>query len=192
MFTLRGTPFLYHGEEIGMRDVQLSRDEILDPPGKKYWPFYKGRDGCRSPMQWDDKIYSGFSDSKPWLPLHPGYKHRNVDAQTKNPASLLNFYKALIRLRKSHPVLQHGTFRLLTGLPAPILAYIREMEGNRFLVLLNFQLKPVDCYLPDDIDLNNARLLINSIPDQPSIFKDKRSISLLPGQSLIFQLSPNK
>ena len=59
--TLRGTPFLYYGEEIGMRDISLKHSEILDPPGKKYWPFYKGRDGCRSPMQWNDSSYAGFS-----------------------------------------------------------------------------------------------------------------------------------
>ena len=113
MMTLRGTPFLYHGEEIGMRDIELSRDEILDPPGRKYWPFYKGRDGCRSPMQWNDDIYSGFSDAKPWLPLHPGYVQRNVESQSKDPSSLLNLYKELIRLRRSLPTLQHGSFQLI-------------------------------------------------------------------------------
>ncbi|MGB9521780.1 MAG: alpha-amylase family glycosyl hydrolase, partial [Anaerolineales bacterium] len=61
LLTLRGTPFLYYGEEIGMRDVPLKRQEILDPPGKKYWPIYKGRDGCRAPMQWDNGQYGGFS-----------------------------------------------------------------------------------------------------------------------------------
>ncbi len=59
--TLRGTPFLYYGEELGMRDISIKRSEILDPPGKKYWPFYKGRDGCRAPMQWDDSTHAGFS-----------------------------------------------------------------------------------------------------------------------------------
>ena len=102
ILTLRGTPFLYYGEEIGMRDIKLSRSEILDPPGKKYWPFYKGRDGCRSPMQWNANSYSGFSDFKPWLPIHPGYLQRNVENQQKDPESLLNFYKELIKLRKSN------------------------------------------------------------------------------------------
>ena len=73
LLTLRGTPFMYYGEEIGMRNIHLRRHEILDPPGKKYWPFYKGRDGCRAPMQWDDGAYAGFSSVKPWLPINPDY-----------------------------------------------------------------------------------------------------------------------
>ena len=192
MMTLRGTPFLYHGEEIGMRDIELSRDEIQDPPGKKYWPFYKGRDGCRSPMQWDDDIYSGFSDAKPWLPVHPGYVQRNVESQSKDPHSLLNLYKELIRLRRSQPVLQHGSFSSFPGMPGQVLAYLRELDGKRILILLNFQLKPVNCNLPGDIDLNNAKLLINSIPNQSPAITAQRNIKLDPGQSLIFDLTPNK
>ena len=103
LLTLRGTPFMYYGEEIGMRDITLRRSEILDPPGRKYWPIYKGRDGCRSPMQWDSGVHAGFSTAKPWLPVHPDYPRRNVAAQQADPDSLFHFTKKLLGLAESLP-----------------------------------------------------------------------------------------
>ena len=113
LLALRGTPFMYYGEEIGMRDIRLTRSEILDPPGKKYWPLYKGRDGCRSPMQWNASPNAGFSTGKPWLPVNPDYTQRNVFAQQADPNSLFNFTKKLLSLRKSIPALSPW------GLPVP-------------------------------------------------------------------------
>lgn len=143
LLTLRGTPFLYYGEEIGMRDITLKRSEILDPPGKRYWPFYKGRDGCRSPMQWNDAPNAGFSSAKPWLPVHPNYRKRNVQTQQADPASLFQFTRQLLHLRRSHPALAHGDFTLLTKQPKDILAYLRETPQERLLVVLNFKDRPV-------------------------------------------------
>jgi alpha-glucosidase len=139
LLTLRGTPFLYYGEEIGMRDIPLKRREILDPPGKKYWPFYKGRDGCRSPMQWDDSTYAGFSSAKPWLPLHPNYRVRNVEDQQADPASMLNFTRAIIKLRREMPALYRGDFKFLTAQPKDTLAYLRQTLKQTILVALNFK-----------------------------------------------------
>ncbi|GAB4505633.1 MAG: alpha-amylase family glycosyl hydrolase [Anaerolineales bacterium] len=143
LLTLRGTPFLYYGEEIGMRDIALKRSEILDPPGKRFWPFYKGRDGCRSPMQWDDTPNAGFSASKPWLPVHPNFRARNVKAQQADPESLFHFTRQLLHLRRSHPALTRGNFTLLTEQPKDILAYLRETPEQKILVALNFRDKPV-------------------------------------------------
>jgi alpha-glucosidase len=142
LLTLRGTPFLYYGEEIGMRDIALKRSEILDPPGKKYWPVYKGRDGCRAPMQWDGSTYAGFSGIKPWLPVHPDACRRNVAAQRADPASLLNFTRALIALRRQNPALVRGEFVLLSA-PRALLAYLRRTEAQTLLVLVNFTGRPV-------------------------------------------------
>ena len=86
--TLRGTPFLYYGDEIGMRDLKLRRDQIMDPPGKAFWPFYQGRDGCRSPMQWDGTPQAGFTSGKPWLMVHPNFSHRHLAAQRQDLQSL--------------------------------------------------------------------------------------------------------
>jgi alpha-glucosidase len=137
LLTLRGTPFLYYGEEIGMRDIHLRRNEILDPPGKHYWPIYKGRDGCRSPMQWDDTAYAGFSTVKPWLPVNSNYVHRNVLAQRADSDSIFNFTKKLLALRKEIPALRRGDFAPLET-PPGLLAYLRRTEEQSVLVVVNF------------------------------------------------------
>lgn len=138
LLTLRGTPFLYYGEEIGMRDVSLRRGQIMDPPGRKYWPLYKGRDGCRSPMQWDDSVNAGFTSGKPWLPLHPDYPIRNVAAQREDPDSVFNLTRKLISLRKEIPALREGAFIPVSGVPRGVLAYLRRIEQQMVLVALNF------------------------------------------------------
>ena len=137
LLTLRGTPFMYYGEEIGMRDIRLSRKEILDPPGKKYWPIYQGRDGCRAPMQWDAGVNAGFSNGHPWLPLHSDFKGRNVTLQKEDPNSLLNFTRDLLRLRKQYPALHAGDF-IPVQASGGVLAYIRRTEAQSILVALNF------------------------------------------------------
>ncbi|MBU0934802.1 MAG: DUF3459 domain-containing protein [Spirochaetes bacterium] len=140
LLTLRGTAFLYYGEEIGQRDIQLKRKEIMDPPGRYYWPLYKGRDGCRAPMQWDASTHAGFSSAKPWLPPHPDYRQRNVAAQQADPESLLSLTKELIRLRRKHPALHRGTLEFLPA-PAGCLAY-RRTDGSEVLdVCLKFSKK---------------------------------------------------
>jgi alpha-glucosidase len=137
LLTLRGTPFMYYGEEIGMRDIHLRRSEILDPPGQKYWPIYKGRDGCRSPMQWDDTPFAGFSTTQPWLPVHPNYTRRNVRLQQAYPESLLNFTKKILKLRKELPALRQGDFIPLDT-PTGMLAFLRQTDNQSVLIAMNF------------------------------------------------------
>jgi len=152
LLTLRGTPFLYYGEEIGMRDISLKRKEILDPPGRRFWPFYKGRDGCRSPMQWDDSTCAGFSTAKSWLPVHSNYKTRNVTAQQTAPDSLLQFTRRLIQARRAHPALVRGDFQLLDERPRDALVYLRATAEQKILVALNFKNKPVKIKLPQQYE----------------------------------------
>jgi alpha-glucosidase len=137
LLTLRGTPFMYYGEEIGMRNINLRRSEILDPPGQRFWPLYKGRDGCRAPMQWNDAENAGFSNAKPWLPVNPDYTRRNVAAQLADPHSLLNFTKKLISLRKDYPALRNGEHVPLSA-PTGAAAYMRRTPGQSVLVAINF------------------------------------------------------
>ena len=148
LLTLRGTPFLYYGEEIGMRDISLRRSEILDPPGKKYWPIYKGRDGCRSPMQWNSSAYAGFSNTQPWLPVHPNYIRRNVVSQQADPKSLFNFTKNILTLRKETPALCRGEFVPLKT-PTGTVAYLRQLEEQTVLVAMNFSKRFVSFALPN-------------------------------------------
>lgn len=138
LLTLRGTPFMYYGEEIGMREGEFKKHEILDPIGLYYWPFYKGRDGCRTPMQWDASENAGFSSATPWLPVNPDYLQRNVSEQMRDKGSLFNFYKELLKLRKEHPALMQGDLEMATVVPGNTLIFFRCLPEEQAMIALNF------------------------------------------------------
>ena len=139
LLTLRGSPFIYYGEEIGMKEAQIPRDRLQDPVGKAWYPLHPGRDGARTPMQWENKPGAGFTDGEPWLPIGPELGQRNVAKQAEDPDSLLNFYKKLIWLRKELPELQMGSYRSLEkGVPFNCYFYLRELNKEKLLVGLNF------------------------------------------------------
>lgn len=160
--TLRGTPYLYYGEEIGMRDIHLKRSEIMDPIGKRYWPFHKGRDGCRSPMQWSGEQNAGFSNAKPWLKVNPDYLLRNVELQKADPRSLLNFYRELIRIRRGSSALCRGMFQVLTFDPRRLIAYLRQDMDETVLVVLNFGKRKVKFAFGADLRLSQWTMLLSS------------------------------
>ena len=143
VLTQRGTPFLYYGEEIGLPDVPLRRDQLLDPPGRKYWPIYKGRDPNRNPMPWDASPNGGFTTGRPWLPLRSDFPHLNVAAQRRDPRSVWAFYRDLLRLRRETPALRRGAFERLSRASHQGLAYIRSTPEQQVLVALNFRATPV-------------------------------------------------
>jgi alpha-glucosidase len=133
MLTLRGTPFIYYGEEIGMRDARIARERRLDPVG---------RDGCRTPMQWSSVAGGGFSTaSSTWLPMGDA-QAVNVAVQLDDPRSMLSFYRRLIRLRREARALVEGSFRLEADAPADCLVYRRESSAQRLIVALNFSAEP--------------------------------------------------
>jgi alpha-glucosidase len=140
LLTLRGTPFLYYGEEIGMRDGVISPDRTRDPLGKRF--AYLGRDPERTPMQWDASASAGFTAAaEPWLPLAPEHETRNVAAQLDDPRSLLALYRRLIRYRRSSFPLLRGSYRSLGGPPGTFV-YERAHDGERVIVALNFADEP--------------------------------------------------
>ena len=135
--TLRGTPFLYYGEEIAMRTVPpASADEVRDPVGRRFWPGYKGRDGSRRPMQWEPGAGGGFTTGVPWLPVSPDVEERNVRRQQDAGGSVFHTYRTLLRLRRSSPALRAGALRMLDA-PAGVLAFLRDAGGDRQVVVLN-------------------------------------------------------
>jgi alpha-glucosidase len=138
LLTIRGTPFLYYGEEIGMQEAFIPRRELRDPPGVRYWPIYRGRDGCRTPMQWSSTPYAGFSSTHPWMRLGADAARNNVERQEADQGSLLNLYRHLIRLRRSTPALTRGTLRFLPERDRAVLGYLREHPEQTALVCLNF------------------------------------------------------
>ncbi len=162
LLTQRGTPFIYYGEEIGQRDIRLKRDQIQDPAGKRFWPFYKGRDACRSPMQWDDSANAGFSPAQPWLPVHPDYPARNVAGQKCDLNSLYYFYRSLIQLRKKYAALRDGMFLPLTYEPHTLIAYLRQTGEQTILVALNFSRRPNRLALGGDLLRASWKILLTS------------------------------
>jgi len=141
LLTARGTPQMYYGEEIGMQTTPPKRKEdVKDPIGKTGWPQEKGRDGERTPMQWDDSKDAGFSTAdQTWLPVPPDYVRRNASAEAQDPDSILNFYKRLLALRRSEPALRDGGYFTVNRDDANVLSFLRKNQGagESVLVALN-------------------------------------------------------
>ncbi len=136
--TLRGTPIMYYGEEIGMTNNDPTRKEdVKDPIGRTGWPKEKGRDGERTPMQWDAAPNAGFSTKTPWLPVPPSYETHNVASESKDPNSVLNLYKKVLALRRTHVVLLEGSYAALNEDDAHVMSYLRSYKGTGVLVVLN-------------------------------------------------------
>jgi len=156
-----------------MRDISSRRSEILDPIGKRYWPIYKGRDGCRAPMQWNARTNAGFSSATPWLPVHPDFLQRNVETQSGDSASLLNFYKHMLAFRRTHPALINGEFQALDVSSPHVLAFKRTADSQTILVLLNFVGSRQAVVLPENRGVY-----------QLSLSSKKRENELIKGSSL--------
>jgi alpha-glucosidase len=140
--SFEGTIGLYQGEELGQTETELSYDELTDPPGLRFWPENKGRDGCRTPMVWDGSAHAGFSTGKPWLPVKAPQAARNVAAQEATPGSVLHHYRAMLAFRRATPPLRLGRTRFL-DLPAPVLGFTRETAGETLTCLFNLGPDPV-------------------------------------------------
>jgi alpha-glucosidase len=142
LLSLRGTPTLYYGDEIGMHQVAMAPDQVRDPFEKNLPGIGVGRDGCRTPMQWDATRYAGFSTVQPWLPLPDDSVHENVVNLDADERSILRLYKALIGLRKKLPQLVSGTYTPIAA-QGDLLLYRRQFEGRALVVALNLGDEPV-------------------------------------------------
>jgi alpha-glucosidase len=142
LLTLRGTPTLYYGDEIGMHQVAIAPDQARDPFERNVPGIGVGRDGCRTPMQWSAAPYAGFSTSTPWLPLPDDFSHENVVNLDADTRSILSLYKALIGLRKKLPQLVSGDY-VPVAAEGDLLLYRRQREGKAVVVALNLGATPV-------------------------------------------------
>jgi alpha-glucosidase len=141
--TLRGTPIMYYGEEIGMENNDPTRKEdVKDPIGRTGWPAEKGRDGERTPMQWNTGPNAGFSEKTPWLPVPPSYKTHNVASESKDPNSVLNLYKRVLALRHTNEALLEGSYTALNEDDPNVMSYLRSYKGKAVLVALNMSATP--------------------------------------------------
>ena len=129
---------MYYGEEIGMENNDPKRKEdVKDPIGRAGWPKEIGRDGERTPMQWNDNANAGFSKAKPWLPVPPSYKTHNVAAEMKDENSVLSFYRQLLALRHKEPTLLDGDYTSINENDPNVRAYLRRYKDEAFLVMVN-------------------------------------------------------
>lgn len=135
LLTLRGTPFIYYGEELGMEDTYIPKERVKDPWGKALWPK-PGRDPARTPMQWNSSKYAGFSEVEPWLPINENKSFINVEDEMKDKNSVLNFYKKLISERKARKSLKIGSLELI-DLDDRILSY-KRVGTDSVIVIMNF------------------------------------------------------
>jgi alpha-glucosidase len=141
--TLRGTPIMYYGEEIGMENNDpLRKEDVKDPIGRLGWPQDKGRDGERTPMQWDGSANAGFSSATPWLPVPPSYQTHNVAGELKDPSSILNVYRRLLALRHQNPAMREGEYVALNDRDPNVLSYLRSYKNQAVLVVLNMSAQP--------------------------------------------------
>ncbi len=171
LLTLRGTPFLYYGEEIGMTNVPIPADRVVD---------VVGRDGERTPMQWDTTRNAGFTTGEPWLPVAADADRVNVAAQRDDPRSLLSFYRRLIRIRRASAALRRGSYRSLPSGPG-VYAYERVAEGERMVVLLNFSEREQRVHLA----LPDPALVLSTDPGRDAV---REQLSLAPNEGLVVRV----
>ena len=175
--TLRGTPILYYGEEIGMQNNDPKRrEDVKDPIGRLGWPKEKGRDGERTPMQWNDEPNAGFTTGIPWNAIPVTYKSYNVEDEAKDPNSILNWYKALLALRHTDPALLDGAYIPLNESDAEVLSYLRKASGYAVLVAINMSAEPRALHFDlalQGIAATSAKTLLTT----QSSLKEKASIA---------------
>ncbi len=163
LLTLRGTPTLYYGDEIGMHQVAIAPDQVRDPFEKNVPGIGVGRDGCRTPMQWDATRHAGFSTAKPWLPVAEDFQRENVVNLDADAGSILSLYKALIALRKKLPQLVSGDYVPLAA-QGDLLLYRRQSEGSAVTIALNLGAEPVS--LASDVLGHGGEILLSTLLDR--------------------------
>lgn len=139
--SLKGSICIYQGEELGLPEAELEYSELTDPPGLRFWPENKGRDGCRTPIPWTDAEFGGFSDVKPWLPVKGPHLKRNVEALEADQTSLLHYYREILRYRRERQTLVDGDIHFYK-IDEPILAHSRIGDEGTILCVFNLSATP--------------------------------------------------
>ena len=197
MYFLKGTPFIYQGQEIGMTNMQVkSIDEFVDIESKNVINTMKSlhlpkkyidksirngsRDNSRIPMQWDDSVYAGFSEVEPWLKVNENKSFINVEASKKDPNSIFNYYKKLIQIHKDEFLVKEGVYKDLLPNSNKLFVYERMGENELLLVVSNFTSKEIKCKILDKYQEYKVEVLLNNYDD---VF-DK----LQPYQTILYKL----
>jgi len=203
LMTMRGTPYYYYGDELGMTNIRFNKiEEYRDMSIKNEYQHQKdlhadtlqflanakfsSRDNGRTPFQWDGSPNAGFTTGVPWISVNPNYTYINAALQEKDPNSCLNYFRKLVRLRKNNGVLVYGKYQLLDKNNPQVYAYTREGEGGKMLILLNFSATEARTEL--NFPLGNAKLLLSNYPGETAPKNNTSTIRLKPYEAIIFQL----
>jgi oligo-1,6-glucosidase len=202
LHTLKGTPYIYQGEELGMTNVRFNsiddyKDiEILNMYREKVVEngedhdkvmesiYVKGRDNARTPIQWDDSEHGGFTTGTPWIQVNPNYKEINAKQASADPDSVFHYYKKLIELRKENPIMVYGSYDLLMPDHEKIYAYVREYEGQKMIVMLNFSGGIPEFRLPAELESGRKELLISNYEVDSS--QDIKNVELRPYEARVY------
>jgi alpha-glucosidase len=187
LLTLRGTPTLYYGDELGMVDGLIAPDRIRDPWGQV--EPAQNRDPGRTPMPWDGSPSAGFTAPgvEPWLPLAPGHETVNVAAQRDDPDSMLSLARALLRLRREHPALAAGSYRAIDATPEGTFCYLRIPDEGGPVVLVAFNMvgEPRQVALAH----GHGRVIAGTHPDRSGVTLDTAALELRPDEGLVLEVA---
>ncbi|MDH6592451.1 alpha-glucosidase [Variovorax sp. TBS-050B] len=152
LLSLRGSASIYQGEELGLPEAEVPFELLQDPYGRAFWPEFKGRDGCRTPMPWQaDELHAGFTTGAPWLPVHGRHLPLAVDRQAHDPDSMLHFSRALLHWRRTQPLLRTGAIAFLDA-PEPVLWFERRAGHASLQAVFNLGSAPVSLALPAPLE----------------------------------------
>jgi alpha-glucosidase len=186
LLTLRGTPTMYYGDEIGMHDVPIPPDRVQDPFERNVPGMGLGRDPERTPMQWDAGPNAGFTAGEPWLPVASDWRQINLAAQREDPRSMLGLYRRLIQVRRSHAALRVGGYRPVESPDkSEVIAYVRQEGDERILVALNLGSRPFTSY-PTELASGSGVILLSTHLDREG--EPVREIALRPDEGVIVRL----
>ncbi|WP_372940532.1 alpha-glucosidase family protein [Shewanella sp.] len=183
LFSLRGSVCSYQGEELGLTEAPIEFNQLQDPFGIAFWPMFKGRDGCRTPMPWvKSEDYAGFSHTQPWLPISAQHISSAVDVQEADSESILNSYRHFLAWRKQQNVLIAGDIQFVNAHPN-VLAFVRTLGSQRMLVLFNLSIQQSQFELAD--------IKVNTVLDEHGLAtghqdKQQPSTIVLPGFSSFY------
>ncbi|PTX42340.1 oligo-1,6-glucosidase [Christiangramia gaetbulicola] len=198
ILTMRGTPYCYYGDELGMTNIAFDSisqyqdivakngyEKTINEGGdiEQYMTELKflSRDNGRTPMQWDDSEHAGFTTGTPWLPVNENYQKVNVEAENNDPNSCLNYFRDIVKLRMDNPVLVYGDYELLFTENKNVYAYTRKLNEKKMLILLNFSTENTSIEISEK--LKDLKLVINNLSD---VELEDSKVTLKPYQALIF------